>query len=135
MTFCLTNLSSRGQVCMNTGTFWVARARVCVCVCVCVCACVRVCVCVCACVCVRMCVCVCVRACVRACVCACVCVCVCVCVQLLPLFVMDILADYDGVPGIFVACVFSGSLRSVNNTIVNIPIPFVPVDIVTNALG
>ncbi|KAK7111789.1 hypothetical protein V1264_011365 [Littorina saxatilis] len=35
--------------------------------------------------------------------------------QLLPLFVMDILADYEGVPGIFVACVFSGSLSSLSS--------------------
>lgn len=35
--------------------------------------------------------------------------------QLLPLFVMDILADYPGIPGIFVACVFSGSLSSLSS--------------------
>ncbi|KAL8559128.1 hypothetical protein ACOMHN_046176 [Nucella lapillus] len=35
--------------------------------------------------------------------------------QLLPLFVMDILADYQGVPGVFVASVFSGSLSSLSS--------------------
>nr|KAG5709837.1 hypothetical protein BaRGS_032661 [Batillaria attramentaria] len=35
--------------------------------------------------------------------------------QLVPLFVMDILADYPCVPGIFVACVVSGSLSSLSS--------------------
>ncbi|KAK7501544.1 hypothetical protein BaRGS_00007348 [Batillaria attramentaria] len=35
--------------------------------------------------------------------------------QLLPLFVMDILADYEGIPGIFVACIFSGSLSTLSS--------------------
>ncbi|KAK7501550.1 hypothetical protein BaRGS_00007354, partial [Batillaria attramentaria] len=34
---------------------------------------------------------------------------------LLPLFVMDILADYPSVPGIFVACVASGSLSTLSS--------------------
>lgn len=33
--------------------------------------------------------------------------------QILPLLVMDVLADLDGMPGIFVAGVFSAALRSV----------------------
>ena len=33
--------------------------------------------------------------------------------QLMPLYVMDILGHLDGLPGIFVSCVVSGSLRSV----------------------
>lgn len=31
--------------------------------------------------------------------------------QLLPLFVMDVLGHVPGIPGIFVACIFSGALR------------------------
>lgn len=31
--------------------------------------------------------------------------------QLIPYFVMDTLSKYPGVAGLFVACVFSGSLR------------------------
>ncbi len=31
--------------------------------------------------------------------------------QLMPYFVMDTLSKYPGLPGLFVACVFSGSLR------------------------
>lgn len=33
--------------------------------------------------------------------------------QLVPYFVMDTLSQYPGLPGLFVACVFSGSLRLV----------------------
>ena len=35
--------------------------------------------------------------------------------QLVPLFVMDILGDYPGVPGIFVSCIISGSLSSLSS--------------------
>lgn len=31
--------------------------------------------------------------------------------QLVPYFVMDTLSKYNGLPGLFVACVFSGALR------------------------
>ena len=34
-------------------------------------------------------------------------------VQLIPLMVMDVLGQYPGLPGLFVACVFSASLRFV----------------------
>nr|XP_039270916.1 sodium-coupled monocarboxylate transporter 1-like [Styela clava] len=37
--------------------------------------------------------------------------------QLFPYLVMDILHDYPGVPGLFVACVFSGSLSTVSSGI------------------
>lgn len=33
--------------------------------------------------------------------------------QILPLFVMDVLGDVIGLPGLFVACLFSGALRCV----------------------
>ncbi|KAL8588987.1 hypothetical protein ACOMHN_065769 [Nucella lapillus] len=53
--------------------------------------------------------------------------------QILPLFVMDILADYDGVPGLFVACIFSGSLSTLSSglnaistvTVKDILVPYV----------
>ncbi|KAK7113233.1 sodium-coupled monocarboxylate transporter 1-like [Littorina saxatilis] len=35
--------------------------------------------------------------------------------QLLPLFVMDILSDFQGLPGVFVAGIFSGSLSSLSS--------------------
>ncbi|XP_050390523.1 sodium-dependent multivitamin transporter isoform X2 [Patella vulgata] len=35
--------------------------------------------------------------------------------QLLPLFVMDILGQFPGIPGIFVSCVFSGSLSTLSS--------------------
>jgi len=35
--------------------------------------------------------------------------------QLVPLFVMDILGDFPGVPGIFVSCIISGSLSSLSS--------------------
>ncbi|GFS24380.1 sodium-coupled monocarboxylate transporter 2 [Elysia marginata] len=35
--------------------------------------------------------------------------------QLVPLYVMDILGDYDGLPGVFVSCVVSGSLSSLSS--------------------
>nr|XP_039271471.1 sodium-coupled monocarboxylate transporter 1-like isoform X1 [Styela clava] len=37
--------------------------------------------------------------------------------QLFPYLVLDILHDYPGVPGLFVACVFSGSLSTVSSGI------------------
>ncbi|CAG5116329.1 unnamed protein product, partial [Candidula unifasciata] len=37
--------------------------------------------------------------------------------QLLPLFVMDILGDMHGLPGLFVSCVFSGSLSSLSSAL------------------
>ncbi|XP_071107715.1 sodium-coupled monocarboxylate transporter 1-like [Haliotis cracherodii] len=35
--------------------------------------------------------------------------------QLLPLFVMDVLGDITGLPGLFVACIFSGALSTVSS--------------------
>ncbi|RUS89821.1 hypothetical protein EGW08_002433 [Elysia chlorotica] len=35
--------------------------------------------------------------------------------QLVPLYVMDILGDYNGLPGVFVSCVVSGSLSSLSS--------------------
>ncbi|ESO87029.1 hypothetical protein LOTGIDRAFT_107431 [Lottia gigantea] len=35
--------------------------------------------------------------------------------QLLPLFVMDTLGDYPGLPGVFVACLFSGALSTISS--------------------
>ncbi|XP_050394459.1 sodium-coupled monocarboxylate transporter 2 [Patella vulgata] len=35
--------------------------------------------------------------------------------QLLPLFVMDVLGDLSGLPGIFVACLFSGALSTISS--------------------
>ncbi|XP_012938806.2 sodium-coupled monocarboxylate transporter 2 [Aplysia californica] len=37
--------------------------------------------------------------------------------QLLPLFVMDILGDLRGIPGLFVSCVFSGNLSSISSAL------------------
>ncbi|XP_073940323.1 sodium-coupled monocarboxylate transporter 1 isoform X2 [Castor canadensis] len=37
--------------------------------------------------------------------------------QLLPYLVLDILQDYPGVPGLFVACVYSGTLSTVSSSI------------------
>ncbi|XP_067672711.1 sodium-coupled monocarboxylate transporter 1-like [Haliotis asinina] len=37
--------------------------------------------------------------------------------QLLPLFVMDILSQFQGLPGVFVSCVFSGSLSTLSSTL------------------
>lgn len=35
--------------------------------------------------------------------------------QLLPLFVMDILGRFEGLPGVFIACVFSGGLSTISS--------------------
>ncbi|XP_071108384.1 sodium-coupled monocarboxylate transporter 1-like [Haliotis cracherodii] len=37
--------------------------------------------------------------------------------QLMPLFVMDILSHIQGLPGVFVSCVFSGSLSTLSSTL------------------
>jgi hypothetical protein len=31
--------------------------------------------------------------------------------QIVPLFLMDILGDYDGLPGLFIAAIFAAALR------------------------
>ncbi|XP_046554446.1 sodium-coupled monocarboxylate transporter 1-like isoform X1 [Haliotis rubra] len=37
--------------------------------------------------------------------------------QLLPLFVMDTLSQFQGLPGVFVSCIFSGSLSTLSSTL------------------
>ncbi|XP_067672712.1 sodium-coupled monocarboxylate transporter 1-like [Haliotis asinina] len=37
--------------------------------------------------------------------------------QMLPLFVMDILSQFHGLPGVFMSCIFSGSLSTLSSTL------------------